>query len=90
LRNFFSRASITRLEGRTVDRLHKLDRRLQEWVDSGKAVNLTHAIYSYVTGTFSGQVESPVGWANGSDIISSMLFEEPCDYLSDPTFNDTW
>ncbi|RAH51212.1 cytochrome P450 [Aspergillus brunneoviolaceus CBS 621.78] len=78
LKAFFSRASITRLEGLTTERLDRLDARLREWVDAAEPVNLTYAMYSYVTG-------ESVGY-----IISSMLFEEPCDFLSDPGFNGSW
>jgi hypothetical protein len=96
LKAFFSRASITRVEGQTLERLDKLYNQLQFRRNTGEIVNLTHAFNSFVTGkslpTLCNNLHPPAlgPELTRADVISCILFDEPSDLLSDPTFNSAW
>ncbi|KAK2749435.1 hypothetical protein FQN57_006369 [Myotisia sp. PD_48] len=70
---FFSKVGIVRVEPRVLQRVKKLCGRFDALADTGKPVNITHAVGSLA-----------------NDVISSILFEEPSDYLGDEDFNASW
>ena len=90
LTTFFSRAGISRVEQRVVDRVQKLCGRLEAHAADNEVVNLFNAMSSFTSGTFIIPALIAAKLLTSLDVISSIVFKEPSDLLGDPGYNEDW
>jgi len=88
---FFSKAKLAELEPRVLERVQRLCARFKSIQGTDTVANMTNAINSLTSGEESTYWHYQKSTKNSAiDSVSSLIFEDPSDYLGDANFNETY